>query len=52
MSTKQPIPTIELSPWTQRAYSCVDELDAYGFSQCFSDDIWMRFANQPSADRA
>ena len=30
-----------------RAYACVDSLDARGFSECFSEDIWVRFGNQP-----
>ena len=38
---------MKLSEWTKRAYACVDGLDALGFSRCFSDNIWMRFANQP-----
>ena len=41
-----PLP-VPLSAWTSRAYGCVDSLDARGFSACFSEDIWMRFANQP-----
>jgi ketosteroid isomerase-like protein len=39
--------TMNLSPWTQSAYACVDGLDAHGFSQHFADDIWLRFGNQP-----
>ena len=37
--------SVVLSPWTVRAYSCVDRLDAAGFSACFSSDIWLRFGN-------
>ena len=38
---------VKLSAWPARAYACVDALDANGFSECFSSDIWLRFANQP-----